>query len=109
MTHDELLAEHHIRRLAERYLAGTATDHTVAIVLPEWMHPSIGNLTAWALFGRLVHAVEIGDDEYADRILRALVTGRRRPADDADGELLAVAYTVGVVTRPLPNLTLLEG
>lgn len=100
MTPELSINETKILELACRYLAGEATDHTVAIVLPEWMHPSVGNLTAWSLFGELIHAVEIDDEARARRVMRRLVYGNPRHSGD---DLTALAAAVGVLAPSSPS------
>ena len=104
MTPELSLNETKILELACRYLNGEATDHTVAIVLPEWMHPSVGNLTAWRLFGELIHAVEIDDEARARRVMRRLVYGIR-PRVTTD-ELTALAAAAGVLAPSSPTVLL---
>lgn len=101
---DPRAAEHAIRTLLDRYMRDEASDHTAALVLAEWAHPSIGTLAAWSTFGLLVHAAEIGDTGYIERTVYRLAHGRRPAA--ADDDLLAVARAAGVTAPTDPSLTL---
>ena len=103
---DPELAREKIHDLLDRYMRDEASDHTAALVLAEWAHPSIGTLAAWSTFGLLVHAAEIGDTGYIARTVYRLAHGRRPAADD---DLLAVARAAGVAaSSPADQTTILE-